>query len=107
MDRYPIARDRIRAHFGSIKKFCLISEIPKVTVLRVLQGKYGYSDTDDSRQKERIEQAMLRLGAPQEALRNLWARAQEQIDTRIIYMQGKRIKISTMVEIEELKTQET
>jgi hypothetical protein len=102
IDRYPIARERIVKHFGSINKFCAAARIPKTSVVRVLQGKYGTGDTDDTRQRQRIEEAMRQLGAPDEDVRNLWARIQKEASSSTIYMEGRRMKITTVVVIEEM-----
>jgi hypothetical protein len=102
MDRYPIARERIVKNFGSITKFCLASKIPKASVVRVLNGKYGSGDTDDSRQRERIEEAMRRLKVPKNDLRNLWARIQEEGSSSIVSLNGRRVKITTVTIIEDL-----
>ena len=102
MDRYPIARERIVKHFGSINKFCGKTGIPKVSAIRVLQGKYGSGDTDDSRQRDRIEAAMLGQGVPREDLRNMWARIQQEAATKIISMNGRKFKMSLVVILEEL-----
>lgn len=98
-DRYPIARDRITKSFGSLNAFSRLSGIPKASIVRVLNGTYGQ---DDSRQRERIEQAMKTLGVETKDLRNLWAEIQEQIDTRTIQIGPARIRISTVVVVEAI-----
>jgi len=102
MDRYPIARERIVKHFGSVNKFCEKTKIPKTSVVRVLQGKYGSGDTDDSNQRHRIEQAMLGNGVSIEDCRNMWARTQEQGSSSIINISGRKLKITTVTIIEDL-----
>lgn len=102
IDRYPIARERIVKNFGSVNKFCAKARIPKATVVRVLNGKYGSGDTDDSRQRARIEAAMRKLGAPDEEVRNIWAKIQKEGSSSIVFMEGRRVKITTVVVIEEM-----
>ena len=102
MDRYPIARERIVKHFGSINKFSVVAKIPKASLIRVIQGKYGSGDTDDSRQRERIEGAMLQLGVPKEKLRNIWARIQERGPSKIVSISGKKLKMTMIVLLEEI-----
>jgi hypothetical protein len=102
MDKYPIARDRIVKHFGSVSRFCRETEIPKATVIRVLGGNYGQRGTDDTGQRRRIEASMREHGVPEADLRNLWAVIKEETDKRIISIDGRRVRITTVVVIEAL-----
>lgn len=102
MDRYPIAREKIVKHFKSVNKFCEKTKIPKTSVVRVLQGKYGSGETDDSAQRKRIEQAMRAEGVPGEDMRNLWARITNKGSTSIVNVRGRKFKITTVTLIEDL-----
>ena len=101
-DRYPNARERIVRYFGSVNKFCKKTGIPKASVVRVLKGKYGQRDTDDSRQRKRIEEAMKEHGIPQEEIRNIWAKIQEEGSSSVIVMNGRRFKMTTVITFEDL-----
>jgi len=101
-DRYPIAREKIVKHFGSVNKFCSQMEIPKTSVVRVLQGKYGSGETDDSIQRNRIEEAMRHHGIAAEELRNLWARIHEKGVSKIINFNGRKFRITSVIVFEDL-----
>lgn len=101
-DRYPIAREKIVRHFGSITKFCLLTEIPKATVVRVLNGKYGSGETDDTRQRERIERAMLANGVKRSETRYLWSKVRDEKTETITGFGNRRVKITHVTTIEDL-----
>lgn len=101
-DRYPIARERIVKNFKSINKFCEKTKIPKASVIRVIQGKYGSGDTNDSNQRDRIEQAMLAHGVSHEDLRNMWAEIHQKGGSAIVHISGRKLRITYTIVLEDL-----
>jgi hypothetical protein len=97
--RYPIARELIARHFGSLNKFIKAAGLPRTTVIRVLNGRYG---ADDGQQRQRIEAALGRLGIPERKLKSLWARIQDEASGQVVVMNGRKLKLTTMVVIEDL-----
>lgn len=97
--RYPIARDLIARHFGSLNQFIKASGLPRTTVIRVLNGRYG---ADDGQQRQRIEEALGRLGVPEREIKSLWARIQDEAPGQVVMMSGRKLKLTTVTVIEDL-----
>jgi hypothetical protein len=93
--RYPIARELIARHFGSLNGFIKAAGLPRTTVIRVLNGRYG---ADDGQQRQRIEAALGRLGVPERELKSLWARVREEAAGRVVELSGRRLKLTVMIE---------